>query len=165
MNPLVKLSSRIAIFSLAIVVLQVSVMQLYWGLEFNLISGAIIALASLLGIYETVLASLIFTIATTMLSYDSSVSWIYIIIAIIASKINPSSIADKFLVAIIYCFLFSPLMAFFDPSSKAYLIKLLNYSFTTVITMIPCFFIIKMNLDRIKELNFAIKQNRKSFKL
>lgn len=124
--------------------IQISLVSEIAGFIPNLPFACIIVFASVLSLYETALAGLIFMVLITMFSYNSHVLWIYPLIAILAAKLNPASIDDKFLVCIVYCLLLTPILEIFDPSGSGFIAKTLNTSLGVIFTAIPLFFVVKI---------------------
>lgn len=144
MKPLTKLTLKIFLFCFALVSLQIAVVTEFAGFSFNFPFACIIVFASLLTLYEATLAALFFMVFIAMFSYNSQILWIYPIIAILGTKLNPSNIDDKFLVCIVYALLFTPLVELFSSSSLGLVARILNSSLSTIITAIPLFFLVKV---------------------
>lgn len=137
------------------VIVQTALVDSFFGLQLNLPYVVIISFASLLGLYESVIASLLFCSMISLLSYDSHVAWIYLVIAIVANKLNPENIADKLLVCIIYCLLFTPIMEMFNPNSSSYLYRVFSSSLINVILVIPMYFLVNMIFSKTNTLRFS----------
>lgn len=144
MKPLTKLSLQIFLFCFLLMSLQIAVVSDFFGFTLNFPFACVIAFTSLLTLYEATLAALIFMIFISMFSYDSQILWIYPVIAIIGTKLNPSNIDDKFLVCIAYVLIFTPLLEIFNSSNVNFISRVLNSSLSTVITVIPLFFLVKL---------------------
>ena len=144
MKPLTKLTLKIFLFCFFLISLQIAVVTEFMGFSLNFPFACIIVFASLLSLYEATLAALIFMIFVSMFSYDSQILWIYPVIAILGTKLNPSNIDDKFLVCIVYALLFTPLLELFSSSSLSLVARTLNSSLSTIITAIPLFFLVKI---------------------
>jgi hypothetical protein len=123
--------------------LQLALVQEFMGFSLNLPLACIIAFSTLLSMFEAVLASILFMSFVFLLSYDSQIIWAYPLIAIMASKFNPEDIEDKFLVSIVFALIFSPLLELLNPNSSEYLSRILYSSLSTVVTVIPVFFMTK----------------------
>lgn len=143
MKPLSKISLKILLFSFIVINLQIAIVGNCYGFTVNLPFASIIVFAALLSLYEAVFAALIFMVLTSIFSYDSQILWIYPILAFIAVKLNPSHIDDKFLVAVIYSLVFTPLLELFSLSNQEYLARTLNSSLSTIASVILLFFIVK----------------------
>ena len=98
MSDIVKLSIKIGLFAFCIVVAQVAVVSQVTDLPINLPFSAIIAFASLLGLFEVTALSGALCVISTLLVYSNFIFWIYPVIGIIAQRVNPSHIVDKLLV-------------------------------------------------------------------
>ena len=48
----------------------------------------------------------------SLLTYDSTIFWSYPLLALLASKINPEQVSAKFLVAVIFSLIFTPVFEF-----------------------------------------------------
>jgi hypothetical protein len=137
-----KIILKVFLFCFAIICLQLSIVQDFLGFSINFPLACIIAFSTMLSMFETVLASVFFMSFVFLLSYDSQLIWAYPVIGIMASKFNPEDIEDKFLVSIVFSLIFGPLLEFFNPNSSGYLNKILYASLSTVIAVIPIYFMI-----------------------
>ena len=130
-------------FCFVVINLQLALVGDYLGFTFNFPFATVIVFASLLSLYESCLAALIFMVMISCYSYDSQILWIYPIIAFIGVKLNPNSIDDKFLVTIVYSLLFTPLLELFSYSNQAYFTRTLNSCLSTIASVVILFFIVK----------------------
>lgn len=151
MSTILKLIIKVSIFAFLVVVLQVGFISQFTDAPVNLIFASVIAFASILGLFENVLLSGLFCIASTLLIYDNFIFWIYPTIAILAHKINPSYIADKLLVCIIAVFIFTPILELFNPNSLPYIQKIISALLFNLIATIPMYFVVKMIFYRPKQ--------------
>jgi hypothetical protein len=139
---LVQKNIKILIFCFVVINLQVSLLSGFAALPFNLAFVSILVIASLLGIYESMLAASILCIGASLLIYDHYIFWLYPLIALIANRINPPQIADKFLICIIYNLGFTPLIELLHPSTN-YTNQILTSILTNLLCAIPLFFVVK----------------------
>jgi hypothetical protein len=144
MSDIVKLSIKIGLFAFCIVVAQVAVVSQVTDLPINLPFSAIIAFASLLGLFEVTALSGALCVISTLLVYSNFIFWIYPVIGIIAQRVNPSHIADKLLVSIIGVFVFTPILELFNPSSLNFLQKIISALLFNLITTIILYFLVKL---------------------
>ena len=158
MKALTRLNIKIFLFCFLLISLQISTVTEFMGFSFNFPFACIIVFASLLSLYEATLTALIFMIFVSMFSYDSQILWIYPVLAILGTKLNPSNIDDKFLVCIVYVLIFTPLLELFNPSSLGFLARTLNSSLSTIITAIPLFFLVKVLFKRQKNSGYPSLQ-------
>lgn len=150
-----KLALKIIGFCFLIIVLQTSLINSFWGFNINLPFIVVIAFASLLGVYENVIAGLFFCSIISLLSYDNHLPWIYLVLGIIANRLNPENIADKLLICIIFCLILTPLMELFNPNSSRYLYRILSSSLINVVTVIPMYFIVNFVFSKTNTLKFS----------
>lgn len=139
---LVQKNIKILIFCFVVINLQTSLLSGFPALPFNLAFVSVLVIASLLSIYETVLAASILCIGSSLLIYDQYIFWLYPLIALIANRINPPQIADKLLICIIYNLGFTPLVELLHPSTN-YTNQILTSILTNLLCAIPLFFIVK----------------------
>jgi len=151
MSDLIKQSIKIALFAFLVVIVQVAVVTQLSDLPINLAFCTIIASASLLGFLEVSVLCGALLVASSLLVYSGFVFWIYPVIGIIAHRINPNHIADKFLVSIIGVFIFTPILEMFNPSSLNYLQKIISALLFNVMATIPMYFLVKILFYRRKQ--------------
>lgn len=154
MKPLVQISLKVFILCTLLVMLQTAIIDDLFGFPVNLAFTTIIALATLTNLFEAVLASLLFISFSAMLSYDGFLPWIYLVIAIFASKFNPSNISDKFLVAIFFTLLLTPVNEIFNPYTSTFLYKVMAASIANVVILFPLYFVIKSFFKEDRTLTF-----------
>ncbi len=150
-----RLTLKVIGFCFLIIIIQTAIVDDFFGLQLNLPYITLISFASLLGIFENVVASLFFCSMISLLSYDSHVPWIYLIIAIIANKINPENIADKLIVCIVFCLLFTPILEMFNPNSSSYFYRVLSASLINVVSVIPMYFLVDFLFSKTNTLRFS----------
>jgi hypothetical protein len=151
MSDLLKLAIKIVLFALLIILAQVAIVSQITDWPINLAFSAIIAFASLLGLFEVCVLSGTLLTASSLLIYSDFVFWIYPVIGILGQKINPYHIADKLLVSIMGVFLFTPLLELFNPSSLNYFQKIISALLFNLITTIFMFFLVKILFYRPKK--------------
>jgi hypothetical protein len=151
MSDLLKLAIKIVLFALLIILAQVAIVSQLTDWPINLAFSAIIAFASLLGLFEVCVLSGTLLTASSLLIYSDFVFWIYPVIGILGQKINPYHIADKLLVSIMGVFLFTPLLELFNPSSLNYFQKIISALLFNLITTIFMFFLVKILFYRPKK--------------
>lgn len=139
---LIQKNIKVLVFCLVVINLQTALLSSFAALPFNLAFSSILVIASLLGIYESVLAAMILCIGSSLLVYDHHIFWLYPLIALIANRINPPQISDKLLICIIYNLTFTPLIELLHPNVN-YMDRILMAMLTNLLCSIPLFFIVK----------------------
>jgi hypothetical protein len=151
MSDLLKLAVKIVLFALLIILAQVAIVSQITDWPINLAFSAIIAFASLLGLFEVCVLSGTLLTASSLLIYSDFVFWIYPVIGILGQKTNPYHIADKLLVSIMGVFVFTPILELFNPSSLNYFQKIISALLFNLITTIFMFFLVKILFYRPKK--------------
>ena len=137
-------------------VLQVAVLKEITDISINLPLVAIIAIASFSSLSVSIYTSTFLVIAISLLSYNSSVYWTYILVAYITNQFNPKNLEDKFLVAVFYCLIFSPIFELiYTPVRTELVDKSISVTLINLATLIPVYFILKLSLSQKKRGAFA----------
>ncbi len=117
-------------------------LQVVFAPKVNLLFTAILVFASLLSSYETLVLAVIAAALTAALLYSTTYPWYYLLVALIASVINPKQIPDKFIVTILYAIVFTALVEIFNPNSTAYFDRLVETLPATAFAAIPLYFLV-----------------------
>lgn len=104
-----KINLKLAIICLILVSLQIALFSSFDSIAFNLPFSFILVTASLLPLYESFVVASLFCILSSLLVYDLSIFWTYPLVAFIASKLNPSQIANKLIVCVAFNIVFTPI--------------------------------------------------------
>lgn len=135
-----------------ILTLQVAVLKFITDASFNLPLVAIIAIASFSSLEISLYSATIFIAATSVLTYGSSVYWVYLLIAYITNQFNPKNLEDKFLIAAFYCSIFTPILEIiYTPIKEDLVNKCLTTTLINLATLIPLYFILKLTLREKKK--------------
>jgi hypothetical protein len=134
---------RLFLFCFFVSMVQVSLVQEFTQLNVNLLFSSLIVFAGIRNTKEVILANLFFIILSTMLLYDASIPWIYALVSITASRLNPEQIPDKFLLCMIYTIFLTPIIEAFNPMTSSYIEKISEGILVNLISMLPLFFLIK----------------------
>ncbi len=113
------------LFKAALLALVLLLLQIVFAPRVNLLFTAILVFASLLGFYETLFMAVIAASLSVALLYHSNYPWLYIVFAVLATKLNPKQIPDKFIVSLLYAIFFTAIYECFNPNSSAYFDRLL----------------------------------------
>lgn len=138
-----RLASKVVFYCFWIVIVQTSLITDQFPLQINLVFCSLMIFASLFGFFENLVAGIFFCVFSSMLFYNSDIYWFYPIFSIVASKINPEQIQDKFLVCILYVILITPIYEIFNPLNISYTDRLIENVLINVATMTPLFVITK----------------------
>lgn len=139
---LIQKNIKLLVFCFVVINLQTGLLSDFAPLPINLVLSVILVMSSLLSLYESVLAATILCVGSSLLIYDHHIFWVYPIVAVIASRINPPQIADKFLICIIYNLAFTPLIELLHPNTN-YIHQILTATLANLLCSITLFFIVK----------------------
>lgn len=104
-----KVNLKLAILCLVLVSLQTALLSSIDLISFNLPLAFIFVSASLLPLYESLLVASLLCIFSSALVYDITIFWTYPLLSFIASKLNPSQIANKLVVCVAFNIAFTPI--------------------------------------------------------
>lgn len=135
------LTLKILIYCLIIISIQTSFIGQFTSLNINLVFCSLIVFASILGFTENLIAVTLFTTFSAMLFYDGSIYWLYPVLSMIAYKLNPEQIPDKFLICVLYTIVFSALTEIFNPASTGYIDKVMEAVLINTATIVPLYFV------------------------
>lgn len=140
------LAVKVCFYCFFVLLLQTALIgDLYLtDVQVNLVFCSLIVFASTLTLFETVVAAVFFTVASSMLLFDGDIYWFYIVGAALAAWINPAFIPDKFLISLLYTLTFTPLFELMSPSSTPYWDRTMEAVLLNVLTVIPLFVIVKL---------------------
>lgn len=140
-------SFKLVFLAFLILILQVAVLKEVTDISFNLPLVAIITIASFSNLETSLFGASIFIAAISLLSYNNSLYWGYLLVAFITNQFNPKNLEDKFLVAAFYCALFTPIFEFiYTPVKENLLNKCITTTLINLSTLIPLYFILKLTL-------------------
>jgi hypothetical protein len=143
---------KLVLFAFLILTLQIAVLKEISDISFNLPLVAIITIASFSSLEISLYSASIFIAAISLLSYDNTIYWAYLIAAFITNQLNPKNLEDKFLVAAFYCSLFTPIFEIFFTPVKEHLInKCIINTLINLATLIPVYFVLKLALSNKKK--------------
>lgn len=139
--------TKLFFLALILLALQISLVKEITSFNINLPLLSIIAIASFCSL-ELSLYTAMFYIATTyILSYNNTIIFGYAIAALLCYKCNPKNIEDKFLVAMFYCLVLSPIFEIiYNPIKDNLIQSSIQNTITNMICMIPIYFIVKTTL-------------------
>jgi|GEM_PF-3061002 len=116
-------------------------LQIVFAFKVNLLLTAILVFASLLGSYETLILAILALCFSSAFLYNGAYAWHYLLVALVAARINPKQIPDKFIVTILYAIVFTASIEIFNPNSTAYFDRLVETLPLTALAAIVLYFI------------------------
>ena len=145
-------SLKLFLIAALVLSLQTAVLKELINFEINLVLVSIICIACFTSLNLSILTGIFFVLVINLLTYNSSFYWIYLLLAIVANQFNPKQLEDKFLVAVFYCALFSPVFELiYTPFKDNLLHKCIMATLINTLALIPMYFLIK----------FLIKEKKK----
>lgn len=138
---------KLCLFVLIILILQTSIIKEISSINFNLPLIAIICIASFSSLEISLYSAAMFMAATSLLSYNSSLYWGYLVLAFITNQLNPKNLEDKFIIAAFYCTLSSPILELiYSTATRNLISKCIIATLINLATLVPLYFITKMIL-------------------
>ena len=135
---------KLASFAFLILTLQLAVLKELSPLNFNLPLVAIITIASIASLEVSLYSASFFVIAISLLSYNSTFYWTFLVAAFITNQFSPKNLEDKFLIAAFYCAVFTPVFEIlYSPVKEALINKCIFATLINLATLIPIYFILK----------------------
>ncbi len=133
---------KIFYFAIAVQLLQIFFFARFNYLPINLPLSLLLVFMSLLGLLENILLALLLLCFSCLYSYNSDFLWFYPLVAFLGVKLNPQAIADKFLILMIYTFVFSTVIELLMNHGFSFS-KTLSAILANSICTIVLFFIVK----------------------
>ncbi|MDD9898729.1 MAG: hypothetical protein OXU45_07000 [Candidatus Melainabacteria bacterium] len=131
---------KLAALALVITLLQTSLLSSFEALAINLPVVAIFISSALLPAASNLIFATSLAIIVSLMTYGDTIFWTYPLLALIASKINPEQVRSKFLVAIVFSIMFTPVFEFIYAGNMA---NITTASITNLVSSIILFWSLK----------------------
>lgn len=138
---------KLSLFVLMILILQTSIIKEISPINFNLPLVAIISIASFSSLEISLYSAAMFMAAISLLTYNSSLYWGYLVLAFITNQFNPKNLEDKFIIAAFHCTLASPIFELiYSPAKENLVSRCIIVTLINLATLVPLYFITKIIL-------------------
>lgn len=134
---------KLALIALVLVLLQTSLLSGFELLSINLPLAVIFVSSTLLTSTNNLIFASMLTIMVSLMTYDGTIFWSYPLLALVASKINPTQVSAKFLVAIIFSIMFTPVFEFIYAGSMN---NIIAASISNLVSTILLYWLLKASL-------------------
>lgn len=136
---------KATVFVCFVITLQIAVLKEFSTLGFNLPLVSIIAISSFVNLEISIYSASLSIVLINLLSYNNSFYWSYLIVAILVNQLNPKNLEDKFLIALFYCVILSPIFELiYTPLHENLINKCITSTLINLATIIPLYFILKI---------------------
>lgn len=144
------LALKVIAFCLVVSLAQTSLFAdtYFADVQIDLVFATLLVFISRLGLFEVIVASLFFAVFTSMLLYDNALYWFYPIVAVLAHKINPDQIADKFLVCILFTIFLTPLYELLNLRDIPYIDRVISGVIVNILLIVPIYVLVKLFFEK-----------------